>query len=41
MKGKTAIITGGGSGFGQETAVKLAQKGANVCVALCVSIVVV
>lgn len=32
MKGKTAIITGGGSGFGQETAVKLAQKGANVCV---------
>lgn len=32
MKGKTAIITGGGSGFGQETAIKLAQKGVNICV---------
>lgn len=32
MKGKTAIITGGGSGFGQGTAVKLAQRGANVCI---------
>lgn len=32
MKGKVAIITGGGSGFGQETAVKLAQKGAKICI---------
>lgn len=32
MKGKTAIITGGGSGFGQETAVKLAQQGANIAI---------
>ncbi|MGP6139316.1 SDR family NAD(P)-dependent oxidoreductase [Jeotgalibaca sp. A127] len=32
MQGKTAIITGGGSGFGQGTAVKLAEKGANICV---------
>lgn len=32
MKGKTAIITGGGSGFGQETAIKLAQQGVNICV---------
>ena len=26
MQGKTAIITGGGSGFGRETAIKLAQE---------------
>ncbi|GGA80339.1 SDR family NAD(P)-dependent oxidoreductase [Ornithinibacillus halotolerans] len=32
MQGKTAIITGGGSGFGRETALKLAQKEANICV---------
>ncbi len=32
MNGKTAIITGGGSGFGQATAVKLAEKGANICI---------
>lgn len=32
MKGKTAIITGGGSGFGQETAIKLAQLGANIAI---------
>lgn len=32
MKGKTAIITGGGSGFGRETAIKLAQKGANISI---------
>lgn len=32
MKGKTAIITGGGSGFGQETAIKLAQQGANIVI---------
>lgn len=32
MKGKTAIITGGGSGFGRETALKLAQRGANIVV---------
>lgn len=32
MKGKTAIITGGGSGFGQETAIKLAQQGANIAI---------
>lgn len=32
MKGKTAIITGGGSGFGQMTAIKLAQQGANIAI---------
>lgn len=32
MKGKTAIITGGGSGFGQETALKLAKEGANLVI---------
>ncbi len=32
MNGKTAIITGGGSGFGQATAIKLAEKGANICI---------
>lgn len=32
MQGKTAIITGGGSGFGREVALKLAKKGANISV---------
>lgn len=32
MQGKTAIITGGGSGFGREAALKLADKGANISV---------
>lgn len=32
MQGKTAIITGGGSGFGRESAIKLAQRGANISV---------
>lgn len=32
MQGKTAIITGGGSGFGRETALKLAENGANITV---------
>lgn len=32
MQGKTAIITGGGSGFGREAALKLAEKGANISV---------
>jgi NAD(P)-dependent dehydrogenase (short-subunit alcohol dehydrogenase family) len=32
MQGKTVIITGGGSGFGRETAIKLAQRGANISV---------
>lgn len=32
MQGKTAIITGGGSGFGRDTSLKLAQKGANISV---------
>lgn len=32
MNGQTAIITGGGSGFGQVTAVKLAEQGANVVI---------
>ena len=32
MQGKTAIITGGGSGFGRETAIKLAQKGVNISI---------
>lgn len=30
--GKTAIITGGGSGLGQATAVRLAQEGVNIAV---------
>ncbi len=29
---KTAIITGGGSGLGQSTAVRLAQEGINIAV---------
>jgi NAD(P)-dependent dehydrogenase (short-subunit alcohol dehydrogenase family) len=29
MQGKTVIITGGGSGFGREVAIKLAEKGVN------------
>lgn len=33
MQAKTAIITGGGSGFGREVAVRLAKKGINVTVA--------
>lgn len=32
MKGKTAIITGGGSGFGREAALNLARRGANICI---------
>lgn len=32
MQGKTVIITGGGSGFGREVALKLAKKGANISV---------
>jgi NAD(P)-dependent dehydrogenase (short-subunit alcohol dehydrogenase family) len=32
MKRKTAIITGGGSGFGRETALKLAEKGTNISI---------
>ena len=32
MQGKTAIITGGGSGFGRETALKLAQSRVNISV---------
>lgn len=32
MQGKTAIITGGGSGFGRETAIKLAQRGASISI---------
>lgn len=32
MQGKTVIITGGGSGFGREVALKLAKKGTNVSV---------
>ncbi len=32
MQGKTAIITGGGSGFGREVALKLAKKGVNITV---------
>lgn len=32
MQGKTAIITGGGSGFGREVALKLAKKGTNLSV---------
>ena len=32
MQRKTAIITGGGSGFGRETALKLAEKGTNLSI---------
>ncbi|WP_316572266.1 glucose 1-dehydrogenase [Neobacillus sp. YIM B06451] len=32
MKRKTAVITGGGSGFGRETALKLAEKGTNISI---------
>ena len=32
MERKTAIITGGGSGFGRETAIKLAKKGTNISI---------
>ena len=32
MKGKTAIITGGGSGFGREAALNLAKRGANLAI---------
>lgn len=32
MKGKTAIITGGGSGFGREAALNLARRGANISI---------
>ena len=32
MQAKTAIITGGGSGFGREVALKLAKKGINISV---------
>lgn len=33
LDGKTAIITGGGSGIGRATALRFAQEGAAVCVA--------
>ena len=32
MERKTAIITGGGSGFGREAALKLAEKGTNLSI---------
>ncbi len=32
MQGKTAIITGGGSGFGRETALLLAEQGVNLTI---------
>ncbi len=32
MQKKTAIITGGGSGFGREVALKLARKGTNISI---------
>lgn len=32
MQRKTAIITGGGSGFGRETALKLAEEGKNISI---------
>lgn len=35
MIGKTAIVTGGGSGIGRAAATELALRGANVCVADC------
>ena len=30
LKDKTAVVTGGGSGIGRATALKLAQNGANI-----------
>jgi NAD(P)-dependent dehydrogenase (short-subunit alcohol dehydrogenase family) len=32
MQKKTAVITGGGSGFGREVALQLAKKGTNIAV---------
>ena len=32
MKGKTAIVTGGGTGLGAATAIGLAKRGVNVCI---------
>ena len=32
MQGKTAIITGGGSGFGREAAIKLSEKRVKISV---------
>ncbi|MEH7106731.1 SDR family NAD(P)-dependent oxidoreductase [Bacillus sp. JJ1764] len=33
LQGKTAIVTGGGSGIGRATAIKFAKEGANITVA--------
>lgn len=33
LEGKVALVTGGGSGIGRGTAVRLARDGANVCIA--------
>lgn len=35
MSGKTVIITGASSGIGKETAIKLAQSVAKVCLIAC------
>ncbi|MGX8774822.1 MAG: 3-oxoacyl-[acyl-carrier-protein] reductase [Bacillota bacterium] len=32
LNGKTAVVTGGGSGIGRKTAVKLAEDGANIVI---------
>ena len=32
LNGKTAVVTGGGSGIGRKTAVKLAADGANIVI---------